>query len=98
MTGVTVPVSGGARIRTRAGPTATHACGVPGSVTPQPEKLGSGAGWGGCQASGARVWGPGRPPFESQLPTHRIIIPVHRKHLLIGDPVIMPQRCEFEKK
>lgn len=99
MTGVTVPVSGGARIRTQA-------------LLPQPllpvlsldpslPSLKSwvlGRGGGGCQASGARVWGPGRLPFESQFPTHRIIIPVRRKHLLIGDPVIMPQRCEFEKK
>ena len=45
-----------------AGPAAT----LPGSVTPRLAKLRS----RGCGASSVRVWGPGRPPFASQLPAH----------------------------
>ena len=65
---VTVPVSGGARVRAQElVPQPILSVRPLYSVTPQPGKLGAS---GGCrQAPGARVWGPGGLPFEIQFPT-----------------------------
>ena len=67
MTRATVPVNGGARIRTQELVPQPLLPVLPlCSVTPQPGKLG--AGGGSRQAAGARVWGPGGLPFEIQFP------------------------------
>lgn len=76
MTRVTVPVSGGARIRIQKLVPQPLLRVLPVySVTPQPGKLG--AGGGSHQAAGAHVWEPGGLPFEIQFPTH--CIPCDRK-------------------